>query len=70
MTEKYIRRPALTFPGLGIVAGCAASLWLVAPASAQLNQFKNVVGSRVEAGTILGGDYGLSGGAFTLRQQH
>ncbi len=49
----------------GVTAGFVAWLLTAVPAWAQLNDFKNVVGSRVEAATILGGDYGASGGAFT-----
>jgi hypothetical protein len=55
----------LKFPGAGTTAGFAAWLLLAMPAGAQLSQFKNTVGSRVEAATILGGDYGVSGGAYT-----
>jgi hypothetical protein len=46
---------------------CAAAvfslLWLpVSPALAQdLNQVRNMMGSRIEAATILGGDFGMSG---------
>ena len=49
----------------GVSAGLVAWLLMVMPAEAQLNEFKNTVGSRVEAATILGGDYGLNGGSFT-----
>jgi hypothetical protein len=49
----------------GTAAGLAVSLLTAVPAVAQLSEFKNTVGSRVEAATILGGDYGVSGGSFT-----
>jgi len=53
----------------GVTAGFAGGMLLVSPGHAQLtqdqiNEFKNVVGSRIEAATILGGDYGVSGGAY------
>jgi hypothetical protein len=57
------RCQTLVFPGTA--AGLATWLLMAMPAWAQLNEFKNTIGNRVEATTILGGDYGLSGGAFT-----
>jgi hypothetical protein len=63
MTNKHERRHALMFRGA--LAGFAVWLLMSMPAGAQLNEFKNTVGNRVEASTILGGDYGLSGGDFT-----
>lgn len=53
----------------GAVAAASFLLLASTPGHAQLtpdqiNQFKNVVGDRVEAATILGGDYGVSGGTF------
>jgi hypothetical protein len=65
MTIKLSERLALMFRDAGATAGFAAWLLTTMPAGAQLNEFKNVIGSRIEATTILGGDYGLSGGAFT-----
>ena len=52
------------------VAGLAIWEFITVPVRAQLtpqqiDQYKNVVGGRVEASTIIGGDYGVSGGAFT-----
>jgi hypothetical protein len=32
---------------------------------AEINQFRNTIGNRVEAATILGGDYGVGGGAYS-----
>ena len=32
-----------------------------------IEQFQHVIGSRVEAVTILGGDYGAAGGIYTFR---
>ena len=65
MIIKKFHRFSPTIPGIGITAGCTAWLLMTMPAGAQVSEFKNAVGSRVEAATILGGDYGLSGGAFT-----
>jgi len=72
MTIKHYHRFALKFPNAGATAGFAAWLLVLVamPVHAQLtqeqiNNFKNVVGSRVETATILGGDYGVSGGAYT-----
>jgi Solitary outer membrane autotransporter beta-barrel domain len=65
MFIKKLHRLSPTIPGVGIAAGCAVWLLMTIPVAAQLSEFKNTVGSRVEATTILGGDYGLSGGAFT-----
>ena len=53
----------------GSVVGIAAWL-MVMPASAaltpaEINDFKNTVGERVEATTILGGDYGIGGGNYS-----
>jgi hypothetical protein len=62
---KIFRRQFRSFLRANVAAGFAA-WWLAAmPAGAQLSEFKNTVGSRIEAATILGGDYGLSGGDFT-----
>jgi hypothetical protein len=54
---------------------CLATLAFIgAPASAQpvvppqaVQQFESVIGDRVEAVTILGGDYGAAGGIYTFR---
>src|SRR5277367_3793764 len=62
---KIHRRQLRPFLRANVTAGFVAWLLTVVPAWAQLNDFKNTVGSRVEAATILGGDYGLSGGDFT-----
>jgi len=53
----------------GIVVGVGTSLLMAAPASAaltpaEINDFRNTVGNRVEAATILGGDYGIGGGSY------
>ena len=52
-----------------MLVGVAYWLLVAVPVHAQLTQdqinaFRNVVGNRVEAATILGGDYGVSGGAY------
>jgi hypothetical protein len=68
MTIDNYRRALSLFPCVGITAG---ALWLMTgtPAGAQLtqdqiNDFRNTIGNRVEAATILGGDYGVGGGAY------
>src|SRR5271170_7999472 len=70
MTIKYYPHAASLFPCAGITAG---ALWLMTsvPAGAQFltptqqSYFNSKIGDRVEAATILGGDYGLGGGAYT-----
>jgi hypothetical protein len=70
MTIKNYRHAASLFPCAGVTAG---ALWLMTsvPAGAQFltpyqqSLFNNKIGDRVEAATILGGDYGLGGGAYT-----
>jgi hypothetical protein len=69
MNLKHYRRPALVFQSIGAVAGCA--VWLSFSAGAQIppnliNSLKSNVGSQVQSTIILGGDYGLSGGSYTL----
>src|SRR5258705_13847337 len=55
-------RAALTF---GFAAGLNTALPLQAALTpAQINGFRNDIGNRVEAATILGGDYGVGGGTF------
>jgi hypothetical protein len=69
MTIKNYRHAASLFPCAGVTAG---ALWLMmsVPAGAQLltpaqqSLFNSKIGDRVEAATILGGDYGLGGGAY------
>ena len=51
------------------MGGVACGLFMAMPLRAQLtpaeiSEFRNVVGDRVEAATILGGDFGVSGGAY------
>ena len=66
-THSLLSRLCLaTAPTVGL------ALVILAPAGAQSqdldqlkSQFNTVVGSRVETMTILGGDYGISGGSFT-----
>jgi hypothetical protein len=61
----------LLFPGLraAAVAGILSLLLLALPARAQtaaeINNVRNTVGDRIEAATILGGDFGISGATFT-----
>jgi hypothetical protein len=69
MTIKNFRRAASLFPCAGVIAG-ALGLWTSMPAGAQLltpeqqSFFNGKIGERVEAETILGGDYGIGGGAY------
>ena len=54
---------------LSLLTGLATSLLAAFPATAQLtpaqiNDFKDTIGNRVEATTILGGDYGVGGSAY------
>jgi hypothetical protein len=70
MTIKQYRRLASISSCAGATAGVA--LWLLAamPAGAQLSPtaqslFTSTIASRVEAMTILSGDYGIGGGSFT-----
>jgi hypothetical protein len=69
MTIKNPRRLAFKSSYAGPAAGFVLSL-LAMSASAQLtpserNFFNTTVGDRIEAMTILGGDYGVGGGTFT-----
>jgi hypothetical protein len=53
----------------GMVIGAGTSLLIATPASAaltpaEINDFRNTIGNRVEAATILGGDYGIGGGSY------
>ncbi len=65
MIIKYYRRATLMLPCVG------AAAWLLdaTPVDAQLtqaqiNDFRNTIGARVVSATILGGDYGIGGGAY------
>jgi hypothetical protein len=68
MTIRHYCRFAFQASRAGIAAGFA--LWLVTlPAGAQLTPaqqsfFSTTIGNRVAAATILGGDYGIGGGAY------
>ena len=68
MTIKNHRCAVSLFPCAGITAG---ALWLLTsvPAGAQLTPdqigyFQNKIGNNVIASTILGGDFGVGGGAY------
>src|SRR5208283_5876156 len=59
-----------TCRGACVAAGFTSLLLLALPARAQLtpgeiSQLRNTIGNRIEAATILGGDFGLSGATFT-----
>jgi hypothetical protein len=52
-----------------MAVGVGTSLLMATPASAaltsaEINDFRNTIGNRVEAATILGGDYGIGGGSY------
>ncbi len=66
-THSLLSRLGLaTAPAVGLAFILLAPLQVRSQEVEQLkNQFNNVVGSRVEAMTILGGDYGISGGTFS-----
>ncbi len=54
----------------GIAVGVTTSLLPVMPVQAaltpaEISDFRNTVGNRIEAATILGGDYGIGGGTYT-----
>ena len=49
------------------VGGVTASLAQPAVPPQAIEQFEHVIGNRVEAVTILGGDYGAAGGIYTFR---
>ena len=52
--------------GAGLLLGAARFALAQVPPAA-IEQFHEVIGSRVEATTILGGDYGAAGGIYTFR---
>jgi hypothetical protein len=47
-----------------LAAAVASLLLAAAPVRAQLNEFGHLVGKRVAAATILGGDFGITGGSY------
>jgi hypothetical protein len=67
--KKFLRtdsRPLRTGLNLGLAAGLMAALPLQAALTpAQIKEFRNNTGNRIEAATILGGDYGVGGGAYS-----
>src|SRR5277367_553754 len=69
MITKGSLRPSSISLRTGMVVGAGVSLLMVAPASAaltpaEINDFRSTIGDRVEAATILGGDYGIGGGSY------
>jgi hypothetical protein len=54
-------------PMLLLAFTCASAFAQPVVPSAAVEQFQQVIGSRVEAVTILGGDYGAAGGIYTFR---
>jgi hypothetical protein len=71
MNLKKNRRHLRLSPRAGTLAGLFLGLPLALPLSAapltpaEINDFRNTVGNRVETATILGGDIGVGDGAFT-----
>jgi hypothetical protein len=66
---KSFRRQFCRVRRASIAAGIATSLLAAmsvraALTPAEINDFRNTIGDRVEAATILGGDYGVGGGSF------
>jgi hypothetical protein len=56
--------------GAGLTAGFALGMLLAVPASAQLSPavrdlFSSQIGNRVDAATVLAGDYGIGGGTYS-----
>ncbi|HTY86114.1 MAG TPA: hypothetical protein VMB80_01505 [Candidatus Acidoferrum sp.] len=47
------------------VIGLLSPLLAAVPARAQVNELRNTVGDRIEAATILGGDFGMTGASFS-----
>ena len=69
MTTKNHRHVGSLFSCAGVTTGFILCLLVDTVAEAQLtpaqiNEFRNVVGDRVESAVILGGDSGVSGGAY------
>ncbi len=56
----------ITLAGVLLLVGASASGQPALPPQA-IEQFESVIGNRVEAVTILGGDYGAAGGIYTFR---
>lgn len=56
----------LALPGVALLAGALHAPAQAIPAPALL-QLRDTVGARVEAVTVLGGDYGAAGGIYTFR---
>ena len=65
MHDDIRRRLQGALTGAALVAGSALAQPAVPPAA--INQFEHTIGNRVEAVTILGGDYAAAGGIYTFR---
>ena len=69
MIVKKSRRLSSRSLHAGMACGFAAGLMTLsvraALTPAEINEFRNTIGNRVEAATILGGDYGVGGGTFS-----
>src|SRR5271154_7266410 len=68
MTMKCRRLSSRSFRAtlpFGFAAGLLTSLpSLAALTPDEINDLRNTIGNRVEAATILGGDYGIGGGSY------
>jgi hypothetical protein len=58
-------RSRQTFRNISFAAGLLLLLLPAASVRAQLSQLRNLTGDRVEAATILGGDFGVTGASYT-----
>jgi hypothetical protein len=65
MDDDIRRRLQVALAGTALVAVSAGAQPAVPPAA--VNQFEHTIGNRVEAVTILGGDYAAAGGIYTFR---
>ncbi len=75
MTTSGSRFHPSIFHGTALAIGVTTFLLPVMPVQAQLtpaeiNYFRNTIGNRIEAATILGGDYGIGGGAYASTANH
>ena len=64
---KTYLHPYRMLPGGGALVGLLSLLLAAVPARAQftdINSLQNTVGNRIEAATILGGDFGMTGASY------
>lgn len=65
--RKYDRAVVSVFTAVGLAAATSLSVAQPVVPPEAIAQFQHVIGNRVEAVTILGGDYGAAGGVYTFR---